>query len=180
MSTDSDSDSPRRIASNLPRRLAPLHLTRIPAQLRERSQDEGGFGLIEILVVILIIGVLAAIALPAFLNQKTKAYDAAAKELVHSAATTAETISTDNNGEYTKVTKAELNKYEPTIQIAAGGNNAYISSATPGTNTYTITATAASTGDEFTFSRSATGAITRTCTSASGKHNCSGSESSSW
>ena len=100
---------------------------------------------------------------------------------MHSAATTAETISTDNGGEYTKVTKDELNKYEPAIQIAAGGNNAYISAATAETNSYTITATAASTGDEFTFARSSTGAITRTCKSgSSGKTGCSGSETGTW
>lgn len=131
--------------------------------------------------MILIIGVLAAIALPAFLNQKTKAYDAAAKELVHSAAVTAETIATDNNGQYTKVTATELNKYEPTLQIAAGGGNAYISTPTaPEANGYSITATAASTGDEFTISKNSTGAMIRTCTSPKNKTDCAGSTKSSW
>ena len=60
-------------------------------RLRQRSSDEGGFTLIELLVVILIIGILAAIAIPSFLSQKSKAYDASAKELAQTAQTAMET-----------------------------------------------------------------------------------------
>ena len=85
---------------------------------RLNGDSEAGFTLIELLVVMLILGILAAIALPAFFNQKEKAGDAKAKEYVHSAQVAMETYSTDHNGAYAGANEAELTAIEPTLNSA--------------------------------------------------------------
>jgi type IV pilus assembly protein PilA len=146
---------------------------------RERFAGERGFSLIELLVVILIIGILAAIAIPSFLSQKGKAFDAQAKELARTAQTTAETIATGNDGSYEKVTPAALHAEESTIDITASTTNAYLNKAAGTKTGYAVTVRAIS-GDEFTISRGANGEVTRECVSAPGKSDCGGAESSSW
>ena len=152
-------------------------------RLRQHLTDERGFSLIELLVVILVIGILAAIAIPSFLSQKSKATDASAKELARTAETTAETYATDHGGNYAGMTIAELQAYEKTIPSCPNTSNACLKTVTvagSGSEEYTVTAEATD-GHTFSIKREANGTTKRECTPASVTGSAGGGcQNSSW
>jgi type IV pilus assembly protein PilA len=135
-------------------------------KLRQRAQDEKGFTLIELLVVILIIGILAAIALPAFINQRSKAQDTEAKSAARTAQTAMETFYTDEQT-YVGGDVAAVRAIEPALN--EGVAQAGLAIAGQAVDAYTVTVTQAKTGSVFTISKAANGNVTRTCTTAGDK-----------
>jgi type IV pilus assembly protein PilA len=139
--------------------------------------DERGFTLIEILVVVLVIAILAALSIPTFLNQKTKATDASAKSLARSAETAAETYASDHGGTYAGIEPSSLKEIDTAMPTVAGGsNNAWLqgAQAIESNAGYKVT-TASTTGGTFSVIRKANGAVERVCKGVTGGCPASGS-----
>jgi prepilin-type N-terminal cleavage/methylation domain-containing protein len=82
--------------------------------------NKKGFTLIELLIVVVIIGILAAIAIPKFANTKDKAYVAAMKSDLRNLATYEEQYAADNNGAYfagTATSPATLQGFTPSQNV---------------------------------------------------------------
>ena len=122
--------------------------------------NKKGFTLIELLIVVVIIGILAAIAIPKFASTKDKAYVAAMKSDLRNLATYEEQYAADNSGAYfggTATNPGTLQGFGPSQNVTV--NVTYTAGPPP---SWTATATHALTARTCDFGVTAPGVITCT------------------
>ena len=137
-----------------------------------RVRQDSGFTLVELLVVVLIIGILAAIAIPSFINQQDKGHDSEAKSAVATAAKALEAC------KVATCTVGELQSIEPTLNSAAARLT-----VNTGSNSYEVIVAATRDGGaaEFTLSRASNSTTTCTCsTGTAAKGGCSAQSGGTW
>jgi type IV pilus assembly protein PilA len=119
--------------------LARLRAVREMLGRTEEGENEGGFTLIELMVVLLIMAILLAIAIPTFLGVKTGAQDRAVQSNLTNALTSAKaayanggTYATTAAAEVTALAAAEPNISFETTAATAGTNNLSVATSTDG------------------------------------------------
>lgn len=100
--------------------------TALAAARARRAQGDGGFTLIELMVVIMIVGILLAIGVPTFFGARTRAYDSEAKSNLRSGMMAAQTMYADSRtfyvGNSQAGARAALLATEPNLKLTANAN----------------------------------------------------------
>lgn len=145
-----------------------MFLQNLRARMNARlsGDRESGFTLIELLVVMLILGILAAIAIPAFFNQREKANDSQSKAYAKTAQTAMETYATDY-GSYAGADADALIAIEATLEGAGEG---FTATPTENGDGYTIAVTNETTDNTFEIIRN--GATTEFLCETGGQGGC--------
>jgi type IV pilus assembly protein PilA len=133
-------------------------------KLRERIQsEEKGFTLIELLVVIMINGILAAIALPAFLGQRQKGQDSEAKSNARNIVSHVESCYTQEQ-DYQNCTNSAQDLQDSGIPLGTAGGQVNVTSGAA--DSYEVVGTSKS-GNKFTITKSG-GSFVKPYTCATG------------
>lgn len=109
---------------------------------RRTIRDERGFTLIELLVVVVIIGVLAAIAIPAYVGQQDRAKDTAAQAQLRTAATAQQLFYAQEDGYATNVSQLVpygFRQGEQVVSVRSGGTSYCMEAPGGSTNVFRIT-----------------------------------------
>ena len=108
-----------------------------------RRSREGGFTLVELMVVVMIIAILMAIAIPTFLNSRKRAQDAAAKSNVRNGLAAAQQVFSENQvypATATLLTSLAAEEPSLTFQSTASTDPKQISVYTDGSATVVVSA----------------------------------------